>query len=243
MQTLKMRMILQVVKPAVRPGWKAGARLLGLGAIGVVLPSASQAQSFMALPQDGASVGVSHTSAERDIWQAGIGEGFKAGTKSLTFDIGAGYGVEIFGGSQSHDLALASLSYGYMLGSVKGAGHWYAGNFELRGELFAGGQFLPSEEWVVGIAPHLRYDLATGTRWMPYIDIGGGVSATSIGPPDLSHVFEFNIQGAVGMDWFIRNNVALNVEVRYMHLSCGGINTPNLGLNNVGAMAGISWFF
>ena len=196
----------------------------------------------MELPHDAPSGGLSQTT-ESDIWLDGIGNGFRAGTQSLTFDIGAGYGVQILGSRQSHDLALANLSYGYMLGSVWGAGHWYAGNLELRGELFAGGQFLPSEEWLVGIAPHLRYDLATGTRWVPYLDIGGGVSATSIGPPDLSHVFEFNIQGAVGMNWFIRKDVAINVEARYMHLSCAGINRPNLGLNNVGAMAGISWFF
>ena len=226
----------------MRPRWKAGLQLAGLGAIGVILPSAIQAQSLIALPHDEPSR-LLQASTGRDIWLSGIGNGFKAGTQSLTFDIGAGYGTEIFGSKQSHDLALASLSYGYVLGSIQGAGHWYAGNFELRGELFAGGQFLPSEEWLVGIAPHLRYDFATGTRWMPYVDIGGGVSATSIGPPDLSHVFEFNLQGTVGINWFIRDNVAINVGVHYLHLSCAGINQPNLGLNNVGAMAGVSWFF
>ena len=152
-------------------------------------------------------------------------------------------GFKAFGGKESHDLALASISYGYMLGSVKGEGHWYRGNWELRGELFSGAQFSPQDEWLVGLTPHLRYNFATGTRWIPFVDAGAGVSATSIGAPDLSRYFEFNLQAATGVRWFIRDNVALSIEARYLHMSCAGMRTPNLGLNNVNGMAGISWFF
>ena len=140
-------------------------------------------------------------------------------------------------------MALASLSYGYMLVSVEGRGHWYSGNWELRGELFSGAQFSPSTEWLVGLTPHLRYNFATGTRWIPFLDIGAGVSATSIGPPDLSHYFEFNLQAATGVRWFIRDNLAFGVEARYLHMSCAGLSSPNLGLNNVGGMVSISRFF
>ena len=130
-----------------------------------------------------------------------------------------------------------------MLGPVKGNGHWYRGNWELRGELFGGAQFSPRSDWVVGLTPHLRYNFATGTRLIPYVDAGAGVAATSIGPPDLSHTFEFNLQAATGARWFIKKNVALSLEARYLHLSCAGIDSPNLGVNNIGGMAGISWFF
>jgi len=89
----------------------------------------------------------------------------------------------------------------------------------------------------------LRYNFATGSRWIPYADIGAGVSATSIGPPDLSGTFEFNLQAATGVQWFIRDNLALGLEARYLHMSCAGIHPPNLGLNTVNGMVGISWFF
>jgi hypothetical protein len=181
--------------------------------------------------------------ANTNIWQNGIGEGFKPGIQSVSFDAGAGYGVQAFGGKESHDLALASLSYGYMLGSVKGEGCWYRGNWEFRGELFSGAQFSPKDEWLVGLTPHLRYNFATGTRWIPFVDAGAGVSATGIRAPDLSHYFEFNLQAATGVRWFIRDNVALSIEARYLHMSCAGLSTPNLGLNNVNGMVGISWFF
>ncbi len=181
--------------------------------------------------------------ANINIWENGIGEGFKRGIQSVSFDAGAGYGVKVFGGKQSHDLALQSISYGYTLGPVEGDGHWYRGNWELRGEMFSGAQFVPTSDWLVGLTPHLRYNFMTGTRWIPFVDAGAGVSATGIGAPDLSHTFEFNLQAATGVRWFIRDNVALSIEVRYLHMSCAGMSSPNLGLNCVNGMVGISWFF
>ena len=178
-----------------------------------------------------------------NLWPNGVGNGFQAGAQSISIGAGAGYGMKIFGGRDSHDLALSSLSYGYMLGPVKGQGDWYQGNWEFRGEVISGGQFSPSAEWLVGLTPHLRYNFATGTRWVPYLDAGAGVTATSIGPPDLSHTFEFNLQAAAGVRWFIRDNVALSIEARYLHMSCAGLSKPNLGLNNINGMVGISWFF
>ena len=93
------------------------------------------------------------------------------------------------------------------------------------------------------MAPHLRYNFATGTRWIPYADGGAGVSATEIGPPDLSGTFEFNLQANCGVHWFVRDNLALTVETGFMHLSCAGIHKPNQGLNCVKGMIGLTWFF
>ena len=205
--------------------------------------SAADAQ-LPAVPIDSAT-GEVHTleTSNTNIWLNGIGNGFKAGVQSVGFGLGAGDGIQVLGGRQSHDLALASVYYGYMLGSVVGSGHWYRGNWELRGELFSGAQFSPSTESLVGLTPHLRYNFATGSRWIPYADIGAGVSATSIGQPDLSGTFEFNLQAATGVRWFIRDNLALGLEARYLHMSCAGIHPPNLGLNNVNGMLSLTWFF
>jgi hypothetical protein len=43
--------------------------------------------------------------------------------------------------------------------------------------------------------------------------------------------------------WFWRDDVALTLEARYMHMSCAGISHPNLGLNSVIGMVGLTWFF
>jgi lipid A 3-O-deacylase len=116
-------------------------------------------------------------------------------------------------------------------------------NLEFRLELFTGARFSPSGEWFVGLTPHLRYNFATGTRCIPLVDGGAGVAATSIGPLDLSGTFEFNLQAGTGIQWFLKDNVALTQEARYVHWSCAGICNPNLGLNRVTGMIGVSFFF
>jgi hypothetical protein len=114
---------------------------------------------------------------------------------------------------------------------------------EFRCELFTGAQFSPSTEWLVGLTPHLRYNFATGTSLIPFADLGIGVTATSIGPPDLGGTFEFNLQPGIGAQWFLKNNLALSLETRYLHMSSASIYKPNLGLNGVTGMLGVSIFF
>jgi hypothetical protein len=180
------------------------------------------------------------------IWQDGVGNGFLPSAQNITVESGASTGVKIFGGRQSHDLGLLSVAYGHMLGHVVGEDHWYRGNFEGRLELFGGMQYHPdvdTDGWFIGLTPHLRYNFATGTRWVPFVDAGAGVTAMGISAPDVSGTFEFNLQASTGVRWFLRDNLALTSEVRYMHFSCGGLHSPNLGINTVAVMFGVSWFF
>lgn len=177
------------------------------------------------------------------IWQGQVGDGFQSAVQTFGLEAGATRGFAALGGRQAHDLALVGLSYGHMWGGVVGGGHWYRGNWEIRGELFGGPQFSPSTDWLAGLAPHLRYNLATGSRWIPFEDFGAGVTATGIGAPDLSGTFEFNLQANTGVHWFVRDHVALTLEVGYLHVSCAGLHAPNLGLNSFKSMFGVTWFF
>lgn len=181
------------------------------------------------------------------IWEDGVvGNGFVRSAQNFTVEAGAAAGMATFGSRQAHDLGLLSVAYGHMLGGVIGRDHWYRGNVEGRMELFGGMQYHPdvdTDGWLVGLTPHLRYNFATGTRWIPFIDGGAGVTAMGIGPPDVSGTFEFNLQAATGVRWFLRDNLAFTSEVRYYHFSCAGLHHPNLGINNVAFMFGVSWFF
>jgi len=180
------------------------------------------------------------------IWPDGVGNGFLGSAKDVTVEAGAAAGMARLGSHQAHDLALLSASYGHMLGGVVGQEHWYRGNFEGQIELFGGMQYRPSVDtdgWLVGLTPHLRYNFATGTRWVPFMDAGAGVTAMGIGPPDVSGTFEFNLQASAGVHWFLRDDVALTSDVRYTHYSCAGIHAPNSGINTVSFMVGVTWFF
>lgn len=177
------------------------------------------------------------------IWRAGIGEGFQPGAESFTLSAGATYGFPEFGSTQKHDLALASVTYGHMLGCVWADNTCFRGNWEFRLELFAGAQYSPSTEWLVGLTPHFRYNFVTGTRLVPFLDGGAGVTGTGISGPDLSGRFQFNLQGGVGVQWFIKNNVSIDLEARYLHISNADISLPNNGLNGITGLIGISWYF
>lgn len=219
-------------------GRRTAAAAAGLAVLCVLLTSSwSGAQQSLSLGAGFQSGGT------QSIWAHGVGDGFRRGAQSLTLGAGGAYGVTAIGSQESHDLALSSLTYGHILDNTMGQGHWYGGNFEFRAELFGGVQFSPRGEWLVGLTPHLRYDFATGTRWVPYVDVGAGISGTSIRGPDLGGPFQFNLGAAVGLERFVADNVAVTLQAGYLHMSSAGIYEPNTGVNCITGMVGVGFFF
>jgi lipid A 3-O-deacylase len=177
------------------------------------------------------------------IWSGALGHGFRAGTQTFGLGIGMGYGIKIFGTRDRHDLLPMTVSYGRMVSDVMGGDHWYRGNFEVRGEVFLAPQVNSGTYWTIGLTPHLRYNFATGTRWIPYVDVGVGIAFTEIRAPDLGASFQFNEQAAVGVNYFFTDDLAVNFEIHFLHLSSAGISKPNQGVNTVGPCIGVEWFF
>ena len=157
--------------------------------------------------------------------------------------IGGSLGSRMFGSTDAHDLALMKLSVGRVISDVVGSDRWYRGNWELVGELFGGEQFKPHNAHLAGLTALLRYDVATGTKWVPFFDVGAGATETDIGYPDLGGTGQFNLQTGPGVHWFVRKNVALTVQYRFLHLSCASAEHPNHGVNTSAFYAGVSWFF
>jgi hypothetical protein len=183
-------------------------------------------------------------SKPRGIWENGVVEsGFRKGTDDAGFTLGGGIGLALFGTEQVHDLALTSIHYGRVLSGVVGKDKWWRGNWELRAELFGGGQFSPRTAYVVGGAPVLRYSFATGTRWVPFLDAGAGITATDIKQPDLSSVFQFNLGVGPGVHYFWRKGLAATLQARLLHISDAGFLDPNDGVNAITITGGLSWFF
>jgi lipid A 3-O-deacylase len=177
------------------------------------------------------------------LWAGEIGDGFQKGAHELALSAGAGFGISALGGSRTHDMALTTVDYGWMVTDVLGADRWYRGNFELFGEAFGGYQFYPHHGWLIAAAPFLRYNFATGTRWVPFVNVGAGIGATDIGRPDLSTTFEFNVQGGTGVRYFWRRDLAFEFQYRFLHVSNASIRAPNLGVNVNMFYAGVGWFF
>jgi lipid A 3-O-deacylase len=177
------------------------------------------------------------------IWKSELGSGFLSGTRDAGFVLGAGPGMRVITSREAHDLGMGFFHFAKILSDVKGEGSWYRGNWEFRGEAFGGMQYRPHRAYVGGGAPILRYNFATGTRWMPFLDLGAGITLTDIGQPDLSTTFEFNLQAGTGVHYFWRENSALTFQYRFFHLSNAGIDQPNTGVNAGLFLVGLSWFF
>jgi hypothetical protein len=179
-----------------------------------------------------------------EIWAAGaVGDGFRRGLEQSGFALGAGFAMHSVGNRIEHNLALVRIYYGWMLGDVAGRDKWYRGNWEIMEEIFGGAQFYPSSRYAAGETTVLRYNFATGTRWVPFLDIGAGILGTDIGHPDLGTTFEFNEQFGPGVNFFWRKNSALTFQYRFTHFSNAGIREPNQGVNEQMFYAGVTWFF
>ncbi len=177
-----------------------------------------------------------------DIWSSGVGEGFRKGTDVLGVSIGGTYDLRL-GSEEQHNFALISVTYGRMIGNVKGEGKWYRGNWEHVMELFGGAEVNEKKRAIVGLTTHVRYNFATGTRFVPYADIGFGVSLTEIREPDLGAAFQFNEQGIIGVNYFVKDNMSIDFAIRWIHISSAGLSNPNKSVNPVGCFLGVNWFF
>ncbi|MCG6973591.1 MAG: acyloxyacyl hydrolase [Desulfobacterales bacterium] len=177
------------------------------------------------------------------VWETDVGGGFRKNAKNIGFTAGTGFGLEIFGSKQAHQLALAYGHMGWMATDVISKNRWYQGNLEIWGEVFGGAQNYPESAGVIGLTIGPRYYFVTHGRWVPFIDAGAGVSGTDIGEPDLGTGFQFNVQLGGGTHYFFKDNFALTFQIRGIHMSNGYIKRPNHGANAVLFLIGATYFF
>ncbi|MBN1508238.1 MAG: acyloxyacyl hydrolase [Sedimentisphaerales bacterium] len=183
------------------------------------------------------------STTQSKIWPEGMGNGLRTSVNEVGFALGPGIGTRQYGGSQRHDLALGHISYARLRTEVIGGQCPLRGSLEARIELLTGAQYHPEGAYLVGLTPVLRYNVATGNRWMPFVNVGVGVLLTDIGLPDLSTVFQFGPQFGGGCSYFLTDDLALTLEYRFIHISNADIETPNAGVNTHFISIGLSRYF
>jgi opacity protein-like surface antigen len=177
------------------------------------------------------------------LWQARTDDAFRKGATELDVSAGGGLGMPIFGSVGHSQWGLGMIEFGWMLSDPVATDRWYRGNWEMLADIFGGAQFHPDTAYVVGGGPELRYNFLTGTRWVPFFSAGAGITATDIRNGDLSTTFEFNLHAGPGLHVFLKENVALTLQYRFIHLSNAGMDVPNLGVNSSNFVVGLSCFF
>ena len=208
----------------------------------LVLALMATGASGGAMAGEGAPAGVEEAppGGKFSLWPEGIGGGFRKDTFRGSLSLGGGPGIAALGGREDHHLLFQSASLGWVFTDRIGPIH---GNLEAGLELFAGEQVDPAFRQLFGGAALLRYDLALGSRLVPFAAIGLGVSETDIYGKDLSTLFEFALEGGVGAHWFLSETTAFTGEWRWLHLSNAAIELPNHGVNTQLFLFGVSFFF
>src|SRR5262249_27652201 len=98
--------------------------------------------------------------------------------------------------------------------------------------------------YMAGFTAMARYNFVQpGWRWVPFVQGGGGAELTDFDEFLLGERFNFNLDVGVGVRYFIRPNWSLNGEFRYQHLSNAKLAEHDIGINAVGPMIGLSYFF
>ncbi len=171
-------------------------------------------------------------------------EGFRAGTWHL--GLMGGYSVihRVFQ-NRAANVHFAPLlpQIGYTITDVHGP-------VPIRGsvELILEPTFLittsPSTTFGEGASLLLRYNFVTGTRWVPFFDLGMGILHWNLRLPHiLATQFNFTLQLGPGVHYFATDHLAITGQARFHHISNGGIDSPNVGVNSSVYLLGISYFF
>jgi hypothetical protein len=94
----------------------------------------------------------------------------------------------------------------------------------------------------LGLNPFaLKWNFAAPRTVTPYFELGGGTlfSNTQV-PPGTSRI-NFTTSGALGLH-FLRSKYNWSAEIRFMHISNGGLASPNPGINTLQVRLGFGSF-
>ena len=174
---------------------------------------------------------------------------FDKGNMELQIGTGAFFSIKTNGSATKPDIADVdvSLNVGWMLNTPSGDA-WYSGNFEFLIEAFGGVIVDGPGDGLGGLALRLRYNFVQpGAKLVPYFQIGAGGVYSDISDDPVQRLvgqeFEFNLQAAVGLRYFIGERTAIFGEFGWRHISNADTADRNVGFNALGGVVGVSMFF
>ncbi len=168
-------------------------------------------------------------------------QGPEDGGHEIQLWTGGGYTVP--GGTKDTGVWNVGLRYGWILSRPHGPG-FLKGRFEYavdavpvflvfqpRNTAFGSG-FNPID---------LKWNFATRTPVVPYLELDGGTLFTNHNVPTGTNTVNFTTSGAFGIH-LLGPKFTWSVEARYMHISNAGLATPNPGINTFQVRLGIGKF-
>jgi lipid A 3-O-deacylase len=175
---------------------------------------------------------------------AGSPPPFPVATGEFSFQLGYGITHRGFGETRTQVETIDLIGrYGYFLSDELGSG-WYRGQFEHVLELPLHVVFDPKGGFMTGGNVLAKWDF-TGVkdrRLIPYLFAGGGVLYVDLGLKTMGSQLNFSYGGGTGIQYLLRDDLALSAEYRYHHISNASTAEPNEPLNSSKILFGISYF-
>ena len=167
------------------------------------------------------------------------------GTLEFGFLTGYWQGNNAFGNEPSANRSAVYFlpQLGLVLTDEIGSG-LTSGNVEVLIEPLAAHYYQPFSASAFGGSLMVKYNFLDFGRWMPFWDGGAGMLWTDLGPriPEQSTQFNFVLQTGPGVSYFVTENTAVTLGIRFHHISNAGIGERNIGLNGCLFNVGISFF-
>src|SRR5690606_4331378 len=96
---------------------------------------------------------------------------------------------------------------------------------------------------------NFRYNFVQpNARFVPFIQIGAGGAYSDAASDDevqklIGADWSWELQAAVGFRHFLTERIALTMMIQYQHFSNADREPRNHGLDALGGLVGVSWFF
>jgi opacity protein-like surface antigen len=168
---------------------------------------------------------------------------FAKGTKIVGVQFGGGAQAD-FPKHAPSDVSLVNLTprLSYVPWEPFGSG-WIRGALEVGFEGWLQYYLHPDGATAAGLKTAARYHFLELGRLVPYLEVTAGAGGTSLKVSEIRSSFTFVLEAGAGLSYFVSDSVAVNAGYRLHHLSNGGIESPNTGVNAHTGVVGVSVFF
>ena len=137
----------------------------------------------------------------------------------------------------------AGFRYGWVLTEPHGPG-FLRGRFEYAVDAVPAFLVFQPANTAYGAAINpfaLIWDFDTHGRVVPYLELCGGALFTNTQVPVGTSRINFTTAGAAGVH-YLAGKFTWTADVRFLHISNAGLETPNPGINTVQLRLGLGWF-
>ncbi len=157
---------------------------------------------------------------------------------------GKAFSLGIAGNGDGRNVEYTALLPQFTIGlsDIVADDSWYRGNLDA---LFQGEFLIENEHrsgYSAGLSILLRYNFLSSKKWVPYLEIGGGIGTLDFDLRDQADGLIFYPQAGLGLHYFVTSDLSVDLGWRFHHMSNANSKFPNNSINASLLLFGVSWY-